>query len=265
MPPALGCVPDPPRQRAEDAERCAYRWRGRSYPSVLRPIYRVIDQGGDPTCVGRAYQSAVEGRTRRPMDGLAIWRDARRRGGHEGMTGTYLWTAADSLVHRGVEAERPGRTAADYVEWDRVDLDAELEADDHRIKDWERYRIWETNADDRADAIHAALQNQDDVLIGAEVGPALDRYQGGILDSFGEGLGGHAMRVVGAGRAAPLAELLALALDDDRIQRELEPYADRFVLAVKNSWGLRFGYHGIVIISPSAVVGVHDIHVLRRD
>ena len=263
-----GCLPDPHEDRTNDMIVCAYPVRVASPRTVIEPVHRIHDQGHYSTCVGHASAACVESVTRRDVDSLSIWRDAHRIYGQRGMGGAYPLGAAASLVRRGVESDRGG-TPEEYEDWTRVDLDAELDADDHRVPEWARYRIATGvhDGDEKLLGIAGALYESDTVLFCSLVGAPFAGYSGGILTDLGQS-GGHAMRVFGVGESDSIADSLRSVIGDahaDRMRADLSGLPRQRVWLVQNSYGLSWGYGGVCLVSDSVIASqyVTDIHVFR--
>lgn len=265
---AYGCLADPHADRAGDMLVCAYPVRVVSPRTVIEPVHRILDQGRYSTCLGYAPAACVESILRRDVDPLAIWSDARRRYGQRGMGGTYPLGAAASLVRRGVQSDRRG-TPEEYEDWTRVDLAAELDADDHRVPEWARYRIATGvhDGDEKLMGIAGALYESDTVLYCSLVGAPFAGYERGILTDLGQS-GGHAMRVFGVGESDSIADSLRSVIGDaqaDRMRADLAGMARQRVWLLQNSYGLEWGYGGICLVSDAVIASqyVTDVHVFR--
>ena len=265
---AFGCLADTHEDRANDMLVCAYPVRVPHPRTVIEPVHRILDQSHYPTCLGYAPTACVESILRRNVDPLSIWSDARRRFKQRGMCGTYPIGAAASLVLRGVQSDRGG-TPEEYEDWTRVDLDAELDADDHRVPEWARYRIATGvhDGDEKLLGIAGALYESDTVLFCSLVGAPFAAYTSGILTDLGQS-GGHAMRVFGVGESDSIADSLRAVIGDaqaDRMRADLAGIPRQRVWVIQNSYGRDWGYGGICLVSDSVIASqyVTDVHVFR--
>jgi hypothetical protein len=266
---AYGCMPDPVHDRSADLAICAYPHAvGDPRTSVVEHVHRIQDQGHYQTCLGYGTDACIESVVRRDVDPLAIWRDARRRYNQRGMGGTYPLGAVASVVERGVQADRYG-VPEDYVDWSRINLAAELDADDHRVPEWARYRIATGvhDGDTKLAGIAGALYESDTVLFCSLVGQPFGGYTAGVLDDLGQA-GGHAMRVFGVCWSDEVAEMLRPLIGDahaDRMRVDMGRIPRQRVWLIQNSYGRTWGYGGIALVSDAVIASpyVTDVHVFR--
>lgn len=182
-------------------ENHAYRGLAATVETVVQSVPRVRDQSATPSCVGQAIAAAVHALLGFDGSAINVWIDARRRDGNLDRAdyGTYIESAIESLIKRGLDPFQPGeenQLASEYTQM--PDLEEELAADDLRLRPTvERYITTGTLAKQRL-AIVDALKSGKAVLWATGVKEpffSLRKNQVATMDHVGADYNGHQMRV----------------------------------------------------------------------
>jgi hypothetical protein len=207
----MGCRPDSVLQWQTDMRLRPFLPTGSAAPeSLIQPVAWIREQPLLGDCTGEAWAACLDAVHGAPpwASGVAIWREALRRGGYpiEADQGAPLATAADGLIARGWSPYRPGEWTD--LESARLgpDLADELAATDRRQFAAIRYRIGQEGAA-RLEAVRDALSRGFGLVMGTTVRApfqALRAVTSGDLVTVGTDLlgsgspqDGHALRLIG--------------------------------------------------------------------
>lgn len=239
IPSDCGYIPDPDHVVLRELSECPFdpnicsnnELGAESDEGSVQPLCLPRSQGNGPSCTGQTYAAmvdAVRGPEAPPASAIGPWWDARRRMGNAmRVSGSYLFLVGESIVIRGIETRLPGEDH-DIETWTRQpNIDEEMEAGDHRIREFDRSRIAESDPN-IIDKINTAIVARPVLGLGwgTDVGSAYQAFHGpgvrGIPEDFALGTdaigttgGGHAQRIAGVRRRN-----------------------GRYQYLIKNSWGL---------------------------